>query len=231
MMHRIIPFIMAAAIMMIATVSVGGPLDRSPDARTNPAVDDMLRIPGVVGQTRSEACAILQQAGINPVVHIIRRENAKHKGMECQVVKQSPLPGGVAMIGSSVEIEVYAPGDCVDQTENDGYWEEVPGDETQWSEDEENNWTPEDGGAEDPSESGTQGGGLTRQNGAALRQVEKPPLPKRQPKKKIHWTPIHKPSTKKPSPPVMPPKRLNDQTPAEKSPSTGVKPIKKEEDQ
>jgi beta-lactam-binding protein with PASTA domain len=228
MMHRTIPFIMAVAIMTIATVSVGGPLDRLPDARTNPAVDDMLRIPGVIGQTKSEACAILQQAGINPVVHIIGSETAKHKGKECQVVKQSPLPGGVAMIGSSVEIEVYAPNDCVDQTGSDAYEEEVPGDGTQWSEDEENNWTPE-GGVEDPSESDAQGHGLTKQTGAGLPQVEKPPLQKLQ-QKKIHWKPMRKPLPQKPSTPIPQSKRLDDQNPTTKSTLTGVKPIKKEED-
>ncbi len=46
--------------------------------------------------------------------------------------------GGVAMIGSSVKIEVCAPNDCVDQTENDAYEEEASGDETLWSGDGEN---------------------------------------------------------------------------------------------
>jgi hypothetical protein len=199
MTRRIKQFIIAVSIMMIAAVSVGGPLDRMPDARTNPAVDDMLRIPGVIGQTKTEACMILQQAGLNPVIHIVTGESTKHKGMECQVVKQSPLPGGVAMIGSSVEIDVYAPHDCVDQVENDAFEEEIPDDETQWSEDEEYNWDP-DSSMEDDPEYGDQTGGLMQEEGGALQQAEQQSLQPAQQKKKIEWEPFQQPSAQQPSP-------------------------------
>lgn len=190
MTRQITQFILAVSIMMMATVSVGGPLDRLPDARTNPAVDDMLRIPGVIGQTKTEACMMLQQAGLNPVVHMITEKSTKHKGMECQVVKQSPLPGGVAMIGSSVEIDVYTPNDCADQIESDAFEEEIPDDETQWPEDEENNWVP-DSSMEDHPESGDQTGGQTPQEGGALPQAQNPPTQEPQ-QKKIDWKPLQK---------------------------------------
>lgn len=225
MTRQSIPFIVAVSIMMIATVSVGGPLDRLPDARTNPAVDDMLRIPGVIGQTKTEACMLLQQVGLNPVVNMITSESAKHKGMECQVVKQSPLPGGVAMIGVSVEIDVYAPDDCVDQWESDAFQEGTSDDGTQWSEDEENNWIP-DNSMEDQPEYDAQPDGLKQQDGQAMPQVEKQSLQPAQQKKKIDWKPMPRPSHQKPSTPAPRPENLKDRNPEQRS---TTKTTKKEE--
>lgn len=76
----------------------------------NPAANDMLRVPGVVGMDYQSALATLQQAGLNPRVHRIRRETKKYAGQEGTVVKQVPSAGGMAMLGSSVGITVYAPG-------------------------------------------------------------------------------------------------------------------------
>ncbi len=87
-----------------------GPLDRQDLGRpANPSANDMLRIPGVIGMTYREATLTLQQAGLNPRVHIIRHKVTQYTGQEGLVVKQSPLGGGVALLGSSVSIRVYAP--------------------------------------------------------------------------------------------------------------------------
>jgi len=96
-------------MVMLAGTAFAGPLDRMSEPRTNPAVDDMLRIPGVVGLSRSEALITLQQAGLNPILKIERIKNPKYEGMEGKVIEQSPNPGGVAMIGSSVSIRLYLP--------------------------------------------------------------------------------------------------------------------------
>ncbi|MDT8273282.1 MAG: PASTA domain-containing protein, partial [Desulfomonilia bacterium] len=100
-------YVIALLLVMfvLGGVALAGPLDRTSEPRTNPAVDDMLRIPGVVGLSRHEALATLQQAGLNPILRIIRNENSKHQGMEGKVIEQDPNPGGVAMIGSSVSIK------------------------------------------------------------------------------------------------------------------------------
>ncbi|HOO46085.1 MAG TPA: PASTA domain-containing protein [Deltaproteobacteria bacterium] len=96
-------------MFMLVGNAFAGPLDRMSEPRTNPAVDDMLRIPGVVGLSRSEALITLQQAGLNPIIKIERIKSPKHEGMEGKVIEQSPNPGGVAMIGSSVSIRLYLP--------------------------------------------------------------------------------------------------------------------------
>jgi len=104
-------YVIALLLVMfvLGGVALAGPLDRTSEPRTNPAVDDMLRIPGVVGLNRNEALATLQQAGLNPILKIVRDENSKHQGMEGKVIEQDPNPGGVAMIGSSVSIKLYLP--------------------------------------------------------------------------------------------------------------------------
>ncbi len=142
-------------VFMFGGNALAGPLDRMSEPRTNPAVDDMLRIPGVVGLSRQEALATLQQAGLNPVLKLVRSENSKHQGMEGKVIAQSPNPGGVAMIGSSVSIELYLPpgyeepsadtwqndpyqdqgqyGTYDDQWQGDSYGGDQSGGSTEWS--------------------------------------------------------------------------------------------------
>lgn len=216
MRRQTIPLLLATLMMMVATASVAGPLDRIPDGRTNPAVDDMVRIPGVIGQAKTEACMLLQQAGLNPVVRMITAESNKHKGMECTVVKQSPLPGGVAMIGVSVKIDVYAPIDCVDQLPNDGYQEGYPGEEAPWPEGEEQNWTP-DGNMEEWPESNAQPDGVTQQEeGEPIQNEQEPRQQIRQ--KKIDWKSIPRPSSEKPSAPASKSKRLKDRSPGPDAP-------------
>jgi hypothetical protein len=229
MKQRTLQFITAVCLLMAANASVAGPLDRLPDARTNPAVDDMLRIPGVVGQTKTEACMTLQQAGLNPVVHILTGESAQYKGMECQVVKQSPLPGGVAMIGASVEIDVYAPTDCVDQIQGDAYQQGMEGDGAQWSEGSDNNWAL-DGNVEDDPAAGVQSGGLMQQDGRAQPQVEEQSEPPNQQKKKINWKPLQRSSVQKPSSPSPRPGTLKERKPAPGDVLKDTNPIKGEED-
>ncbi len=106
-------FLVAAAILLLIVSSplLAGPLDRSDvGPRVNPATNDMLRVPGVVGMDPQSALAALQQAGLNPQVHTVRQTMKIYAGQEGTVVKQLPGAGGVAMLGSSVGITVYEPG-------------------------------------------------------------------------------------------------------------------------
>ncbi len=116
---------------LLCVYSYAGPLDRTSEPRSNPVVNDMLRVPGVVGMNKFEAMSTLQQAGLNPVIKIKTAVNPKHKGMECQVISQIPLPGGVAMIGSSITICVYMPSgaSCETQPENSQWINEQPAEE------------------------------------------------------------------------------------------------------
>jgi hypothetical protein len=92
-------------------ILVAGPLDRTDmGPRVNPATNDMLRVPGVVGMDSQGAMATLQQAGLNPRLHAIHKTLKKYAGQEGMVIKQLPLAGGMAMLGSSVSITVYVPG-------------------------------------------------------------------------------------------------------------------------
>lgn len=126
---KTISFLMVICFTSLLCVySYAGPLDRTSEPRSNPAVNDMLRVPGVVGVNKFEAMSTLQQAGLNPTLKIKIAVNSKHKGMECKVISQIPLPGGVAMIGSSVTIYVYMPpgASCDMQPENNQWTNEQP---------------------------------------------------------------------------------------------------------
>jgi len=99
------------ACLLASTPLAAGPLDRSDmGPRVNPATNDMLRVPGVVGMDFQSAMATLQQAGLNPRVNKLHGKNKKYAGEEGMVVKQVPSAGGMAMLGSSVSITVYLPG-------------------------------------------------------------------------------------------------------------------------
>ena len=113
-------FLLMVITCLVCVYSYAGPLDRTDEPRTNPVVNDMLRIPGVVGMNKFEAMSTLQQAGLNPELKTKTAVSTKHKGMECKVISQIPLPGGVAMIGSSITIYVYMPpgASCEAQPEN-----------------------------------------------------------------------------------------------------------------
>jgi len=89
---------------------LAGPLDRMDTGlRVNPATNSMLRVPGVVGMDYQSALATLQQAGLNPRVHMLHKRSKQYAGQEGIVVKQLPVAGGIAMLGSSVSISVYVP--------------------------------------------------------------------------------------------------------------------------
>ena len=126
-------------MFMLGGTALAGPLDRMSEPRTNPAVDDMLRIPGVVGLSRVEALTTLQQAGLNPVLKIVRDEKSELQGMEGKVIAQSPNPGGVAMIGSSVTVKLYLPPGyeepAADTWQNDPYQDQYGTYDDQWPED------------------------------------------------------------------------------------------------
>lgn len=102
---------LAALLTLGGLASVeAGPLDRfSQEPRRNPAADNMLRTPGVVGLDYQGAVGVLQQAGLNPVPKYVRKVKKAYAGREGQVVLQTPAAGGVAMLGSSVSITVYDP--------------------------------------------------------------------------------------------------------------------------
>jgi len=122
-------------ICILQTPAYAGPLDRTDEPRTNPVVNDMLRIPGVVGMNKFEAMSTLQQAGLNPAIKTKTAINPKYKGMECMIISQTPVPGGVAMIGSSVTIYVYMPpGASCDAQPGKNQWtnEQPPEGGEQW---------------------------------------------------------------------------------------------------
>ena len=99
-----------ALMCWMTGLAVAGPLDRSGDGpRINPAVDDMVRTPGVLNMDYEEAMSFLQEAGLNPRVKPIKRVVPRYAGREGKVVFQSPLPGGIAMLGSTVSITYYLP--------------------------------------------------------------------------------------------------------------------------
>lgn len=148
------------AVFMLGGNAIAGPLDRTSESRTNPAVDDMLRIPGVVGLSRYDALTTLQQAGLNPVVKIVRDTKSEYEGMEGTVVSQSPNPGGVAMIGSTVSVKIYIPegyqeqsyeewqtGTYDEQTED--YYEESEQDDYQWEDSSDTNQYEDSGNTTD----------------------------------------------------------------------------------
>lgn len=100
-------------ILVICMTSAvrAGPLDRNDTGpRYNPSTVNMLRVPGVVGLDYRTALATLQQAGLNPRLHFIRDRQKRYRGRAGEVIKQLPVSGGVAMLGASVSLQVYAPG-------------------------------------------------------------------------------------------------------------------------
>ena len=117
--------VMILVTCVLFTPATAGPLNRSGgEPRTNPVVDDMIRIPGVIGMHWQEALAILQQAGLNPIVKTKETLIKKYEGMECTVISQLPLPGGVAMLGASVTISLYMPSGLCGGQEEIGQWED-----------------------------------------------------------------------------------------------------------
>ena len=108
--QTIIPGLLFCLLAALPAIGTASPLDRQDLGRpANPSANDMLRIPGVIGMTYREATATLQQAGLNPRVHVIRHRVTQYTGQEGLVVRQTPTGGGVALLGSSVSIRVYAP--------------------------------------------------------------------------------------------------------------------------
>lgn len=97
-------------VLLLAGPAFAGPLDRSSTGpRVNPAADDMIRVPGVVGMHYKDGLDILQQAGLSPAIKRIKSVEPRYEGREGEVVRQVPAAGGVAMIGSSVSITYYLP--------------------------------------------------------------------------------------------------------------------------
>lgn len=99
---------LGVVLMLEAAVGNAGPLDRGPmQQRNNPATENMLRVPGVVGLYLDEAMAVLQQAGLAVRLVRIMDEDPRYRNREGRVVHQEPGPGGVAMVGATVVITVY----------------------------------------------------------------------------------------------------------------------------
>jgi len=94
-------------VLLVAAGVNAGPLDREPGQRQNPAAENMLRVPGVVGLYEDEAMAALQQAGLGVRLERIMDDDPRYRNREGRVVRQVPGTGGVAMVGSTVVITVY----------------------------------------------------------------------------------------------------------------------------
>lgn len=107
------PWSLPGAALLVIALLVGagasaGPLDREPSQhRYNPAAENMLRVPGVVGLDEGQALDVLQQAGLAVKVKRIKEDHPRYSNKEGQVVAQVPAAGGVAMVGSTVAITVY----------------------------------------------------------------------------------------------------------------------------
>ena len=107
---RIVIVAVTAGILVSPALGFAGPLDREPpQQRFNPAAENMLRVPGVVGTYENEAMSSLQQAGLAVDVKRITKVDSQYEGKEGMVIKQVPSSGGMAMIGSSVTLTVYFP--------------------------------------------------------------------------------------------------------------------------
>jgi len=134
-------------------VATAGPLDRGPmQQRYNPAAENMMRVPGVVGVYEEEALSLLQQAGLAVTIKRITRKDPKYRGKEGKVVKQVPSAGGVAMVGSTVVITVYGRGQGLQGGFGGGQWDNGNG----------GGWTPpppEEGYGDGGYEDGGYGGG------------------------------------------------------------------------
>ncbi len=201
-------FVMILLTCLSLGPALAGPLDRTSEPRTNPVVDDMLRIPGVVGLSKQEAMSTLQQAGLSPIIKTKRTTNNKHKGMEGKVISQIPYPGGVAMIGSSVTINIYMPPGYSEGQAGDDQWQGEPydgykdqpggydqqnhlGEEEQWPEDdpEENEqWQNKDQTDDQPNKCYDKS---NKQSGSQQPEQKNNKFKQVQPvKPKIIWQPI-----------------------------------------
>jgi len=131
--------VLAVALMLVFGSVDAGPLDREPGQRQNPAAENMLRVPGVVGLYEAEALATLQQAGLAVRIRRIVEDDPRYRNREGQVVRQQPGAGGVAMVGSTVLITVYKDTPRAEE-----------GSDSPWDEEETGGWVP-------PQESGDDG--------------------------------------------------------------------------
>ena len=92
----------------ISKIAIAGPLDRGDmQTRQNPTSNNMIRVPGVLGQSERYALETLQRAGLNVKTQYIRKTMKKYAGRNGTAVKQIPSAGGLAMLGSSISITVY----------------------------------------------------------------------------------------------------------------------------
>ena len=122
-MRNLCPGLLALLIVVPGTGSAS-PLDREPGQRQNPAADNMLRVPGVVGLYEDEAMIALQQAGLAARVKRIRNDDSRYRDREGRVVKQVPGAGGVAMVGATVVITVYKQAPRAEDEESK-HWDEA----------------------------------------------------------------------------------------------------------
>ncbi len=108
--------------LFLPASALAGALDRGPmQQRYNPAAEDMLRVPGVVGMYEQDAMATLQQAGLAPEIRYDKNYRENLAGKEGTVISQDPGAAGVAMLGSIVSVRIYWPPSAGEIPDNAGY--------------------------------------------------------------------------------------------------------------
>lgn len=150
MNNRMLKWTAAAvsAACLVPAVLWSDPLERTRVPRSNPAVNDMVRVPGVVGLHKFEALSWLQQGGLTPFIKVKREPAAQYKGWECKVISQVPVAGGVAMLGSSVSLIIYEPEGACEEAPGQIYYDGLTDDHGRWTSEEANAeaWSEEPGG-------------------------------------------------------------------------------------
>ena len=109
-LYRVVIVTLFISGLLSPALVLAGALDRGPmQQRYNPAAEEMIRIPGVVGMYEQDALAVLQQAGVDPEIRYDKKYNEDLEGKEGTVIDQDPGAAGVSMLGSIVTITVYWP--------------------------------------------------------------------------------------------------------------------------
>jgi len=128
---RVVTALLFISALLLPAPVIAGALDRGPmQQRYNPAAEEMIRIPGVVGMYEQDALATLQQAGVAPDIKYEKKYNADLDGKEGTVIDQEPGAAGIVMLGSVVSITVYWP-PAMGQEPSGGQYGDGGG---QWSE-------------------------------------------------------------------------------------------------
>ena len=128
---------LSISALLSPVLALAGALDRGPmQQRYNPAAEEMIRIPGVIGMYEQDALAVLQQAGVAPEIKYDKRYKEDLDGKEGTVIDQEPGAAGVSMLGSIVTITVYWPASMGQEPSGGNYGGQYGdgGDGGQWGE-------------------------------------------------------------------------------------------------